>query len=79
MLKIAAFKKTHNYFYKLNLFCKTQEADVSHLILNYSNGKALNEKNNCFNHITVVNIFITFKYICLYERVCLFFPLLSFT
>lgn len=41
------FKKkkntTHNYSSKLNIFCKTQGADVSHLILNYSDGEALNE------------------------------------
>lgn len=48
MLKIAMFKKKkkrqpHNYSSKLNIFCKTQGADVSHLILNYSNGEALNE------------------------------------
>lgn len=39
----------------------------------------MKKKNNRFNHITVVNIFITFKCICLYGRVCLFFQLLSFT
>lgn len=36
-------KTTHNYSSKLNIFCKTQGADVSHLILNYSDGEALNE------------------------------------
>lgn len=44
MLKIAALKEPHHYFSKLNLCCTTQGADVSHSILNYSNGKALNEE-----------------------------------
>lgn len=68
-MKIATFKKPH----KLNLFCKTQGADVSHLILNYSTGKALNEKNNCFNHITVVNILLHSNiFVCMREFVCSF-------